>query len=77
MDRKPLGYAAYLLRLWQETSGDTARWRASLQDPHTGERVGFACLVDLFEFLEDQTRSPAPGPKRSDGEGRQPPAIPD
>ena len=75
--RKPLSYAAYLLRLWQATSGGTAPWRASLQDPHTGQRVGFACLADLFAFLEDQTRLPGPGLERPDEDGSQPPAAPD
>ena len=47
-------YVAYLLRLWRETSGESTRWRASLQDPHSGERVGFASLEELFEFLHRQ-----------------------
>ena len=49
-------YFAYLRRLWRESGGDLPRdespqWRASLQDPHSGERVGFASLEDLFGFL--------------------------
>lgn len=48
------GYVAYLLRLWRETSGESSRWRASLQDPHSGERLGFAGLEELFEFLHRQ-----------------------
>jgi hypothetical protein len=50
-------YRAYLLRLWQvRTDGETV-WRASLENPHTGERHGFAGLDRLFEFLEQQTSS--------------------
>jgi hypothetical protein len=49
------GYVAYLLRLWRETSGGSTRWRASLQDPHSGERVGFANLDELINFLQRQT----------------------
>lgn len=30
-------------------------WRASLENPHTGERQGFANLTDLFIFLEEET----------------------
>jgi hypothetical protein len=45
------GYVAYLLRLWRETSGGSTRWRASLQDPHSGEMVGFASLTELFGYL--------------------------
>jgi hypothetical protein len=48
-------YAAYLLRLWRETSGESSRWRASLQDPHSGERVGFASLEELFVYLRRKT----------------------
>ncbi len=55
-------YYAYLLRLWRvdqvnnlsDLPVDTSLWRASLQDPHTGERVGFASLEDLFGFLQAQ-----------------------
>ena len=48
------GYLSYLLRLWQE-SEKGAGWRASLQSPDTGERVGFASLDKLYGFLQRQT----------------------
>jgi len=48
-------YVAYLLRLWRETSGESTQWRASLQDPHTGERVGLASLEGLFVYLRRET----------------------
>ena len=48
------GYRAYLLRLWQVSSGESIVWRASLDDPSTGERKGFADLASLFAFLRDQ-----------------------
>lgn len=54
-------YRAYLLRLWQadrEASG-CAGWRASLEDPRTGERLGFASLEQLFAFLLAFTESEA------------------
>ena len=50
-------YVAYLLRLWRETSGESSRWRASLQDPHSGERIGFASLEELFDYLRRETGS--------------------
>ena len=50
-------YLAYMLRLWQVSSGEEPIWRASLESPHTGERQGFAGLQALFAFLEEQTRS--------------------
>jgi hypothetical protein len=47
-------YVSYLLRLWREKGGQTTWWRASLQDPHSGERVGFAHLDELVAFLREQ-----------------------
>jgi len=44
-------YVAYLLRLWREKGGKSTQWRASLQDPHTGENKGFASLGALFAYL--------------------------
>ncbi len=48
-------YVAYLLRLWREKGGESSRWRASLQDPHSGERVGFASIEELFLYLRRET----------------------
>jgi hypothetical protein len=47
-------YAAYLLRLWQVQSESKTTCRASLESAHTGERVGFASLEELFTFLEQE-----------------------
>ena len=47
-------YLSYLLRLWETERGGEGIWCASLQDPHTGERKGFASLKDLFTFLEEE-----------------------
>jgi hypothetical protein len=51
MSSEQRGYMSYLLRLWQIKSGGELVWRASLESPHTGERVGLASLDDLFGFL--------------------------
>lgn len=48
-------YRAYLLRLWPAQEAGQIVWRASLESPHTGERLGFRTLQRLFVFLEDQT----------------------
>ena len=55
-------YLAYLLRLWQvgrqmdsHHSAAEIVWRASLENPHTHERQGFANLDELFDFLRTQT----------------------
>jgi hypothetical protein len=69
-------YHSYLLRIWQ-TGGEMAArtaWRASLENPHTGEVLNFTSLEHLFEFLADQCNAeislndlsappgPSPGP---------------
>ena len=54
MSSEQRSYLSYLLRLWQTESGGEGVWRASLEDPRTGERKGFANLTDLFTFLEQE-----------------------
>ncbi len=49
-------YHAYLLRLWRTGDGDSAVWRVLLEDPHTGERRGFADLNSLIAFLQEVCR---------------------
>ncbi|HEY4722065.1 MAG TPA: hypothetical protein VII92_09480 [Anaerolineae bacterium] len=55
---QPPRYQAYLLRLWEEYphSDWAAEWRFSLEDPHTGERRGFADLDRLIAFLRKNTQ---------------------
>lgn len=57
MDGEPvrhLTYMAYMLRLWQAGSrGGRVIWRASLENPHTGERLAFGDEEALFAFLAD------------------------
>lgn len=48
-------YQAFLLRLWSAVEDGQLTWRASLENPRTGERIGFASLQRLFVFLLDQT----------------------
>ncbi len=52
-DEQP-AYFSYLLRLWRVNEAGTYVLRASLEDPITGERRGFADLESLFAFLEEQ-----------------------
>lgn len=49
---------SYWLRCWREpcTSDGIQVWRFSLENPHTGERIGFASLQAMTIFLEAQTR---------------------
>jgi hypothetical protein len=66
---KRQGYLSYLLRMWQE-SEERPVWRASLQSPQSGERLGFASLDILFDFLLGQTRA-APDLDESRGVGQE------
>lgn len=65
MTEQRRGYLAYLLRLWQAKCEDGMDWRASLESARTGERVGFASLEELFDYLRTQTDA------RSDPKGRE------
>jgi hypothetical protein len=42
-------YQAYLLRVWRESAAEP--WRATLEDPHTGERLGFGGVDGLLAYL--------------------------
>ena len=55
MHDEPSRYLAYMLRLWQVETEAGRAWRASLESPHTGERLGFAGLEALVVFQEERT----------------------
>ena len=51
---------SFLLRLWQAEQEGSVVWRASLESAsdrfgRRGERRGFACLAELYAFLEQET----------------------
>ena len=50
-------YISYLLRMWRSGESEQAAWRASLENPMTGQRHGFRTLADLFAFLEKMSQS--------------------
>jgi hypothetical protein len=58
----PRHYMSYLLRTWQAREDEPALWRASLESPHTGERLGFESLEMAFEFLRTQIVLESSGP---------------
>jgi TRAP-type C4-dicarboxylate transport system permease small subunit len=66
-------YLSYMLRLWQESVDEPVEvdgapvWRASLTSPITGERLGFATLDDLVEYLHHQVDAST----RTDAEERR------
>src|SRR5438128_2043874 len=45
-------YMTYLLRLWR--TEETEPWRASLNDPHSGDKHNFASLDQMIDFLRAQ-----------------------
>jgi hypothetical protein len=47
-------YHSYLLRIWLVQVNGKSVWRGSLEDPFTGERMGFANLRELFIYLTTQ-----------------------
>ena len=55
-------YRSYLLRLCGVEKTDHC-WRASLEDPRTGRRIGFATLEQLFAFLMEQVEHDTQGVK--------------
>ena len=52
MSKPPPPYISYLLRLWPAEDPGAPAWRASLENPRTGERKGFPSLEALCAFLE-------------------------
>jgi hypothetical protein len=63
---RPLHYRSYLLRIWEErsppdrvpnSSSPIGWWRFSLEDPHSGARLGFADFDQLIAFLKNQIQS--------------------
>ena len=57
---------SYLLCLWRGDVADPA-WHASLENPMTGERKGFADLEALFRFIRAETmKLPLDGESHAD-----------
>jgi hypothetical protein len=61
---EPPRYRAFMLRCWEVRSpdqGGLTTWRFGVEDPHTGQKHGFADLEALVAFLQvellEQTKS--------------------
>lgn len=48
------GYKSFMLRIWRVKRADATGWRASLESPLTGERIGFGSLDALVEYLRQE-----------------------
>lgn len=57
MTSRKLRYLSFLLRLWPVKQNGGEIWRASLENPRTGERRGFASLELLMAFLHEQIQA--------------------
>lgn len=47
-------YHSFILTLWRESEGmlnAPSVWRYALENPHTGERIGFRNVAELTRFL--------------------------
>lgn len=50
-------YRSFLLRFWPEQQPpEQSDWRFTLQDPRTGERLGFNSLESLTDYLNKITK---------------------
>ena len=52
---EPPRYRAFMLRCWEVRSPDPdglTTWRFGVEDPHTGQKHGFADLEALAAFLQ-------------------------
>ena len=72
MQKKRTDYLSYLLRLWRDEDQEHSQvkdqgacWRASLQSPQSGKRIGFLSLEELFDYLRCETE----GARGQDGKG--------
>lgn len=51
---------AYMLRFWEVRTQEPdcpTTWRFSLEDPHSGEKYGFADFGALVQFIETELAS--------------------
>jgi len=51
MITEEMGYRSFLLRLWCVKQNGELAWRASLEDPNTGQQYFFSSSDALNEFL--------------------------
>jgi hypothetical protein len=54
---EPPRYRAFMLRCWEVRSPDPegrTTWRFGVEDPHTGQKHGFADLEALIAFLQTE-----------------------
>ena len=65
----PIYKCSFILRLWRVEQSGAPDWRASVEIPETGKRIGFASLEQLFAYLIDWSESNGGGQK-IEGKGK-------
>jgi hypothetical protein len=50
----------FVVRLWFEGSNDHGQWRGRVEHVDTGQRLYFASLGDLTEFIQHRLGRPEP-----------------
>jgi hypothetical protein len=61
-------YHSFVLTLWRESDGlpnAPPVWRYALENPHTGERIGFRSVAELTRFLNQWVALLSPEPAHS------------
>jgi hypothetical protein len=58
----------FLLHLWNGDENEGSAWRASLEMPGKGKRLGFASLEHLFMYLADLVDAQQDIPAKEDQE---------
>jgi hypothetical protein len=51
-------FRIYLLSVWQELDSGKGKLRFRLEDPHTGERLGFDRAEALVDHIQDELLDP-------------------
>ena len=64
---QPIHKCTYILRLWRVDQSKVSDWRASLEIPETGKRIGFASLEQLFAYSIELVESKADAPQTGGG----------
>ena len=58
MKQQPMSqYHIYMLRIWTQRGEQKQGVRLSIEDPRTGQRVGFGTLNELLNFLQQSYES--------------------
>lgn len=52
MDKEIRKYHVYMLRIWTQGLEQAPSLRLSIEDPRTGQRIGFGTLNEFLAYLQ-------------------------